>query len=182
MLAVFPQIEEFLVFRAIKRLRILYFSILAIFVVGILFMLVFNMIMVENYQDRSYIELCKWISLGLSVPFSIFSVFFWNTKYRYTKNHAKMFKDFRSGLKSNGEGIFTGFVFQIKTKDGVEFYTMKVKCEAKDRRYNATDRELLVYKEVPPMRIAYGQKVKFITHSNILLAYEVEEEKKESEN
>ena len=92
-----------------------------------------------------------------------------------------MFKDFRSGLKSNGEGIFTGFVFQIKTKDGVEFYTMKVKCEAKDRRYNATDRELLVYKEVPPMRIGFGQKVKFITHSNILLAYEVEE-KKESEN
>ena len=52
---------------------------------------------------------------------------------------------------------------------------MKVKCEAKDRRFDAVERELLVYREVPPIRIAFGQKIKFITHSNILIAFETEE-------
>ncbi len=182
MISVFPKTEEFLVNRTVKRLKIFYFTILAIFVVGVLFMLGLNLIRVQYYQDRSYIEICKWITLATGIAFSFFSVFFWSTKYKYTKKYAIMFKNFKTGLKDRGEGIFTGYVFEVRTKDGVEFYSMKVKCEAKDRRFDAVDRELLVYREVPPIRIAYGQKIKFITHSNILIAFETEElPKKENE-
>ncbi len=173
--SVFPKTEEFLVFRTRKRMRIFYFTLLAIYVIGVMFMLVFNLIMVNNYGIRDYIEVCKWTTVGVSLAFGWFSIFFWCTKYRYTKSYANLFKSIKNGLKDKSEGVFTGFVFEIRTKDGVEFYSMKVKCEPKDRRFETVDREILIYREVPPLPVAYGQKIRFITHSNILIAFEIED-------
>ncbi|MBO5223594.1 MAG: hypothetical protein J6C23_03685 [Clostridia bacterium] len=175
MTSVFPKSEEELVFATRKKLRIIYFSILALFVCAFLFMIIFNIIMVDSYRDRSYVEPFKWISVGISVVFGWYSIFFWSTTYKYTKNYALMFKNIKEGLKDKGEGVFTGYTFEIRTKDGVEFYSMKLRCEPKDRRYDSVARELLVYREVPPIPLAYGQKIKFITHSNILIAFEADD-------
>ena len=172
--SVFPKSEEFLVYRTRKRMRIFYFSILALYVTAFLFMIGFDLVMVFNYRDRTYTEIFKWTSVGISVLFGWFSIFFWSTKYHYTKKYALMFKNINEGLKDHGEGIFVGYVFEIRTKDGVEFYSMKLKCEAKDRRYDSVVREILVYREVPPIPLGVGQKIKFVTHSNILIAFEAE--------
>lgn len=92
-----------------------------------------------------------------------------------------MFKNIKEGLKDKGEGVFAGYTFEIRTKDGVEFYSMKLRCEPKDRRYESVVRELLVYREVPPIPLAYGQKIKFIAHSNILIAFEADDPTKKEE-
>ncbi len=179
MTSVFPKSEEYLVLGTRKKMRIFYFTIFAIYVCAFVFMIGFNLVMVFNYRDRSYVELFKWITVGISVVFGWFSVFFWSTKYKYTKQYALMFKNINEGLKDQGEGIFVGYTFEIRTKDGVEFYSMKLRCEPKDRRFDSVVRELLVYREVPPIPLAYGQKVKFITHSNILIAFEADDPTKQ---
>jgi len=179
--SVFSKAEEKLAFKTRKRMRILYFTILALYVSAFLFMIIFELVMVFNYRNRSFTEIFKWTAVGISVLFGWFSVFFWCTKYHYTKKYALMFKNIKEGLKDKGEGVFAGYTFEIRTKDGVEFYSMKLRCEPKDRRYESVVRELLVYREVPPIPLAYGQKIKFIAHSNILIAFEADDPTKKEE-
>ncbi len=181
MTSVFSKAEEYLAQRTRKRMRILYFSILAVYVLAFLFMIIFDLIMVFNYRNRSFTEIFKWTTVGMSILFGWFSVFFWGTKYHYTKKYALMFKNIKEGLKDKSEGVFVGYTFEIRTKDGVEFYSMKLRCEGKDRRYDSVVREVLVYREVPPIPLAFGQKIKFITHSNILIAFEAEEIAKQTQ-
>lgn len=181
--SVFPKSEQLLALKTRKKLRIFYFSVLALYLSAFLFMIIFDLVRVYSYRDRSFTEIFKWTTLGISVLFGWFSVFFWSTKYKYVKKYALMFKNINEGLKDKGEGVFVGYVFEIRTKDGVEFYSMKLRCEPKDRRYDSVTRELLIYRQVPPIPLGYGQKVKFIAHSNILIAFETENptlEKEES--
>lgn len=181
LISVFPKSEEISAYKTRNRLRVLYFSILAVYVCAFLFMIIFDLIMVFNYRDRSYTELFKWLTVGISVLFGWFSIFFWSTTYNYTKKYVLMFKNINEGLKDHGEGEFAGYVFEVRTKDGVEFYSMKLKCEAKDRRFDSVLREVLVYREVPPIPLVYGQKIKFVTHSNILIAFEADDPTKKQD-
>jgi triacylglycerol esterase/lipase EstA (alpha/beta hydrolase family) len=107
------------------------------------------------------------------VGFGWFSLTFFAIKYRLTKNYVNMFDGFKSGLKEAENCTFIEYDDQIKAKDGVEFYVMRVKAKAKNRLYEDVDREILIYKESPKLDIKQGQKLKIITHSSILVAFEI---------
>ena len=171
--AVFPKIEEFLARRTKKRLRILYFTLLALYVSALVFMIVFALVRVNTLQDRSWLTPFTVVSILLSIAFGWFSLVFFSIKFRLTKKYVKMFDDFQTGIKEAEACTFVSYDPTVRVKDDVEFYVMNVKTPAKSRLYENIDREVLVYKQSPMLDIRAGQKMKIITHSSILVAFEI---------
>ena len=177
MISVFPKIEEFYARREKKKLLAIYFIILALTLAVEAFLITYFIVTVNTTQDRSLKDLFIALSSLLLVLFGWFSLVFFKLKYRRTKQFVDMFNDFQTGIKVTEEGVFRGYDMKIREKAGVDFYTMKVMVKSKDRRFDDVCRDVLIYKESPKIEINDGDKIKMITHSNILIAFELEEKK-----
>ena len=175
MIAVFPKIEEFYARREKKKLLTFYFIILALVLAIEIFFITYFIVTVNTTQDRSLKDLLVALSSVLLMLFGWFSIIFFTLKYRRTKKYVAMFDDFQTGIRETETGIFKGYDLKIREKAGVDFYTMKVMVKPKDRRFDDVCREILIYKQCPRIEIKEGDKIKMITHSNILIAFEVEE-------
>lgn len=179
MIAVFPKIEEFYARREKKKLLTIYFIILAFVILLEAFMITFFIVTVNTTQDRSLKDLFIVLSSVVLVLFGWFSIIFFTLKYRRTKRYVTMFDDFQTGIKETETGVFKGYDMKYREKAGVDFYTMKVLVKSKDRRFDDVSREILIYKQCPRIEINEGDKIKMITHSNILIAFEVEAKNEE---
>lgn len=175
MISVFPKIEEYYARREKKKLLTIYFVILALVLAIEAFLISYFIVTVNTTQDRSLKDLFIVISSAVLVLFGWFSLIFFKLKYRRTKQYVAMFDDFQNGIKVTETGVFKGYDMKFREKAGVEFYTMKVMVKSKDRRFDDVCREILIYKQSPKIEINDGDKIKMITHSNILIAFELEE-------
>ncbi len=173
MIAVFPKVEEFLAYRTKKRLKTAFVIATCLYAAIEIFLVVFDIVRVNTYHDRSLYVPFALISAFLTVLYGWSAIVFLSVKYKRTKDYAQMFTDFHTGLKDEDEGIFTGYDDTLRVKDGLTFYVMKVKCKAKSKRFEDADREVLMYVESPKIEMEVGQKIKILTHSNILIAFEL---------
>lgn len=182
MISVFPKSEEFYARRTKKRLLILFFVLLAIYLCAEIFMITFYIIRVNDFQDRSLQTLFTCLSIALSAAFGFFCIVFFTIKYKRTKMYVKMFDDIRTGERAEEIGTLTGYEQSVREKDFVPFYVMKLSMPARSRMAKNVDREVLVYAEAPHPTDAIGSKIKILTHSNILIAFEVVQENHDEQN
>lgn len=125
-------------------------------------------------RDRSYTFLLAFLSALLAFGFMAGSLFFFSIKYRLTRKYVRMLRDMEQGLKDTIEGKFLRYDDEISTKDGVFFYTMVLKTRPL-RRDDIDERKLLVEQTIPKIALNEGDRLKIVSHANILVAYEIVE-------
>lgn len=168
---------------AFRQKKLLFWSWFAILVVGVLVtvgMIIAALLRVEINHDRS-LTYPLVVPAGLIlVAVCFYTLFFFSIKYRLTRRYVAMLKEMDSGLTDEFDGTFLGYDDEIGMKDGVYFYGMKLKVRPL-RRDDIDERRLLVEQTVPKIPFEVGTKIRFISHANILMAYEVIEEPNKAE-
>lgn len=145
------------------------FSAVAAILIGLF---VINFVKVELWLDRSSQNAFMWISILLSSAFAICSVFFFGVKYRYTKAYCKMYSDMLNGRRDEGRGQVLELVPELSEKYAVKFHGVKVLCPPV-RRGEQNVRLLLIEKDHDIPQLQPGVKFAFISHSNVILGYEI---------
>ena len=136
-------------------------------------MIVFYVVRVNEFQDRSLGIIFTCLSIALSSAFGFFCIVFFTIKYKRTKMYVKLFDDIETGIIDEEVGVLSGYDDTIRDKDFVSYYAMKITVPSRNMRASNVDREVLVYAQAPHPVEEVGAKIKVLTHSNVLIAFEV---------
>jgi len=150
-----------------RNLLIMYFVILALFlavVLGITFIPPRNV-------SRRFQPLFVITNITLTTFMGGFSLFFFALKFRLVRYYAKMFRDMNSGLKDEATGIFVEYDQSLTTKDGLTFYSLVLDAVPL-RRDDISIRKVLIEHTRPKPELNVGDRVKVVTHANILVSWE----------
>lgn len=163
-----------------RRWTLCFLAYLAVIVT----MIVINIVKISTERSRDVYIPFMIVSMVLSVVFWCATVFFFSTKYRMTKCYCIMLEDMEYGGLEKGEGTYLETDTEVKLKEGVYFYTLVLDSPPL-KRGDITTRTIFVERThaLPPLN--RGDKMKFITHSNRLVAYEIiktENETQQGEN
>lgn len=171
MTAVFTEKEKKEAFGERKRLLTLWFVALGVYLALEAVMITLNIVAVVRYRDRSLYVPFMLSSIILCTLFGSGSLFFFAIKYRLTRKYCRMLRDMKQGLKDKGQGVFIAINPEISEKDGVFFYRMVIDCPPM-KRGDITTREILIERNHALPAFETGDVIRFITHANILMAYE----------
>lgn len=173
MTAVFSEKEKQEAFALKKRLLAYWFTALGVFLAAVIVMIVINCVLIYTSRSRAVHIPFMVTSIVLSVVFSCGSVFFFSIKYKLTSRYCRMLGDMERGIKERGSGVFMGIDRSITEKNGVYFYSVTLDCPPL-KRDDITERKILVERTHSLPAFAPGDRIKFITHANILVAYELD--------
>lgn len=142
------------------------------YVAALATMITINVINVVVNRDRSVYIPFLVTACAMGVAFGCGSLFFFSIKFKLTSRYCRMLRNMRDGIKERGHGKFVEIRPDITEKDGVYFYTLVLDCPPL-KRGDITERHILVERthSLPPLNA--GDEVKFVTHANILMAYEI---------
>jgi len=112
------------------------------------------------------------LNIVLTALFGLGSIFFFSVKFRLVRAYVKFYTGVQRGLKETSRGVFAGWKDDIVTKDGLECYAF-VSLEAVKKRPDMPEREVLVEHTVKKPDFKVGDRVRYATYGNILVAYEV---------
>ncbi|MBR7140561.1 MAG: hypothetical protein IKD03_00325 [Clostridia bacterium] len=171
MTAVFTEKEKKESYATKKKMWILWFVTLGVYLAILATMITLNVVDIVSSRDRRFQMPFMIGSILLSVLYWSGTLFFFSIKFRLTSKYCKIFTEMKRGLKDRTSGKFVGIDPEIVEKEGVYFYTMVMQC-APLRRGDITQRNVLVERNhtLPPFAI--GETVEIVTHANILMAYE----------
>ena len=155
-----------------KKLLWVWFAVLAVWLAAIGTMIGVNIYQVVVNADRSLHIPFTVLSILLTAVFGGFTLFHFSIKFKLTHKYCRMLRDIERGLKDTMTGTFLRFDDTIQTKDGVYFYDMELDCKPL-RRDDITLRKVLIEHTIPHPDFCEGDKIKFTTHANILVSYEV---------
>ena len=171
MTAVFTEKEKKEAFGERKKLLTLWFVALGVYLALEAVMITLNIVAVVRDRDRSLYVPFMLTSIILCTLFGSGSLFFFAIKYRLTRKYCRMLRDMKQGLKDKGQGVFIAINPEISEKDGVFFYRMVIDCPPM-KRGDITTREILIERNHALPAFETGDVIRFITHANILMAYE----------
>lgn len=169
---VFSQEEKATARRTKKRLFWSWFSCLAAAVLLIAAFALVDLYLVEAHRIRKYTFLFAFASGLIAIAVAFGSLFFFAIKYRLTRKYVRMLHEMDVGLKDTFEGKFLGYDDEITMKDGVYFYSMRLKTRPL-RRDDIDERKLLIEQTVPKIELAEGDRLRIVSHANILVSYEL---------
>ncbi len=172
MTAVFSEREKREAFATKKRLLTLWFVSLGITLAVLITLAVINGVQVSLHGDRTLKLPFLISSIAITTLFGGGSVFFFDIKYRLTSRYCRMLTGMKTGIKENSYGTFISINPTITEKDGVFFYSIMLDCPPL-KRGDITERKILVERTHSLPHFEVGDKIKFITHANILVAYEL---------
>lgn len=172
MTAVFSEKEKKEAFAIKRRLWTYWFIALGIYVAALATMITINAVSVVVYRDRSVYIPFLVASCALGIAFGCGSLFFFSVKFKLTSRYCRMLRNMRDGIKERGHGKFTEIRPDITEKEGVYFYTLVLDCPPL-KRGDITERHILVERTHSLPQMQPGDEVKFVTHANILMAYEI---------
>lgn len=171
MTAVFTEKEKKEAFGERKRLLTLWFVALGVYLALEAVMITLNIVAVVRDRDRSLYVPFMLSSIILCTLFGSGTLFFFAIKFRLTRKYCRMLRDMKQGLKDKGQGVFIVINPEISEKDGVFFYKMVIDCPPM-KRGDITTREILIERNHALPAFETGDVIRFITHANILMAYE----------
>lgn len=155
-----------------KQLLIFWFCLLAIYLVLVGLFIGLNIYQVNVLRSRENHVLFAGLSMAFSIIFAGFSFFFFSIKYRLTRKYVKMINDMDKGLTDEETVKFMDFSPTVVTKDGVYFYGMV--CEARPlKREDIATRTILIEQSIELPDFYPGDRIRVVTHANILLSYKV---------
>lgn len=169
---VFSLEEKNAAFREKKKLFTMWLVLLVLYVALAVTLIVVDLYLVSVYANRSHTVWMGVVFAVASIAFFGFTLLFFAVKFRLTRKYCKMLRDMDSGLKDEYEGTFLGYNDAIEEKDGVFFYTMLLKTRPM-RRDDITERKVLIEHTLPKIPLEEGTRIRFTTHANILVSYEV---------
>ena len=172
MIKVFSDEEIAKARRTKKNLLLFWFGILFIYLALLGTMMGINIYQVVVYRSRHFHIPFVIVSTILTFAFGAFTMFFFSIKYRLTRKYVKMFRDMEKGLSTLSEGKFIEYDENIIEKDGVFFYSMCLNCKPL-KRGDITLRKVLIEHTIPKIDLKSDQKIRFLTHANILREYEI---------
>ena len=159
-----------------KILLISWFIVLGVFVAIMGTLIGVNIYRVNVFRDRSTRVWMTAVALLCTILFVCYTMFFFSIKFRLTRKYVRMLRDMDTGLKDEAYVTFLKYDETISMKDGVYFYTMVVDAKPL-KREDITERRVLVEHTIEKPPLEEGQKLKIITHANILMAYKLLENK-----
>ena len=169
---VFSQEEKKAAFREKRKLLTLWLVLLVLYVALALTLTLVDTHLVEAHANRAH-TVWMGVVFGIAtVAFFSFTLLFFGLKFRLTHKYCKMLTDMDRGLKDEYEGVFIDFNDALEDKDGVTFYSMRLTTRP-TRRSDITERKVLIEHTIPKPPFTEGTRLKFITHANILMFYEI---------
>ncbi len=177
MIAVFTEQEKKDAFKEKRKLWTIWFIALGVYLLIEAVMITINIVLIVTERSRAVYEPFMITSMVLGVIFGFSTMFFFSIKFRLTSKYCKMLREMKEGLKDKTHGKFIRIEKDIVEKDGVFFYSLVLDCPPL-RRGDITERKVLVERNHSLPDFEVGERIDFITHANILMAYE--REKKEN--
>lgn len=158
--------------RTKKRLLISWFVILGVYLALMGTLIGVNIYRVNVFRDRSTQVWMTAVAIILTILFVCYTMFFFSIKFRLTRKYVRMLKDMATGLKDEAYVTFLEYDENVSMKDGVYFYTMVVDAKPL-KREDITERRVLIEHTIDKPPLEQGQRMKIVTHANILMAYKL---------
>ena len=169
---VFSQEERNAAFREKRKLLTLWLVFLVLYVAVALTLALVDLHLVEAHANRAHTLWMGVVFGAATIAFFSFTLLFFGVKFRLTRKYCRMLTDMDKGLKDEYEGTFLSFNNALEQKDGVFFYSMLLKTRP-TRRSDITERKVLIEHTIEKPPFEEGTRLRFITHANILVSYEI---------
>lgn len=109
--------------------------------------------------------------------FIIFSYVYLGIKFQRSRKYYKMISSLSIGIKHVNNSYFLRYD-EPELKDSVDYYVLTM-CEWSKKKSEYLDRKIYCDKEKPLPAFQAGDKVRYLTHGNIMIAYEITEHDEE---
>lgn len=157
-----------------RRLFWIYIAVAAVFAALLIGCIVW-FVSLPYEDDLAYLPqliLCVGASL-----FIIFSYVYLGIKFQRSRKYYKMISSLSIGIKHVNNSYFLRYD-EPELKDSVDYYVLTM-CEWSKKKSEYLDRKIYCDKEKPLPAFQAGDKVRYLTHGNIMIAYEITEHDEE---
>ena len=157
-----------------RRLFWIYIAVAAVFAALLIGCIVW-FVSLPYEDDLAYLPqliLCVGACL-----FIIFSYVYLGIKFQRSRKYYKMISSLSIGIKHVNNSYFLRYD-EPELKDSVDYYVLTM-CEWNKKKSEYLDRKIYCEKEKPLPAFQAGDKVRYLTHGNIMIAYEITEHDEE---
>lgn len=157
-----------------RRLFWIYIAVAAVFAALLIGCIVW-FVSLPYEDDLAYLPqliLCVGACL-----FIIFSYVYLGIKFQRSRKYYKMISSLSIGIKHVNNSYFLRYD-EPELKDSVDYYVLTM-CEWSKKKSEYLDRKIYCDKEKPLPVFQAGDKVRYLTHGNIMIAYEITEHDEE---
>lgn len=151
-----------------RRLFWIYFSIAALFGALLIGCIIWYVSL--PYAD-SLAYLPQLILCSAACIFIVFSFIFLGIKYQRVRKYYKMLASLSIGMKHVNNSYFLRYD-EPELKDSVDYYVLTM-CEWSKKKSAYLDRKIYCDKEKPLPQFQAGDQVRYLTHGNVLLSYDI---------
>ena len=158
--------------KARNKFRFIYIAVVifyAILTVG--FMLWFKTL---PYKSPTITKI-KLIHYPITFVFVVFSFIYLFIVYKGARRYFKLVHNMVNGIREKSSGSFLEYSEKIQNKDGVDMKAL-VFIEWNKYKKDYFERKVLVFADKPFPEIPKDKVVNYVTQSNVLISYEIEEE------
>lgn len=166
-----------------KKSLAIYFSVLAVFVlISLGLCLWFTTLTYKSPLEPAI----RWPQYLITAAFIVFSFLFLGIRYKRERKYCKMLVNIETGRRETSIGSFFEYDDRIFMKDGVDVKAL-IFLEWNKYKQDFFERKVLVLAEMEFPVFEENQNVKYVTHGNVLVEYEIlpdeeiEEEKEETQ-
>ncbi len=114
----------------------------------------------------------RWPEYLVTASFIVFSFIFLGIKYKRERKYCKMLINIETGRKETSIGSFFEYDDRIFMKDGVDVKSI-IFLEWNKNKQDFFERKVLVLAEMKFPVFEENQNVKYVTHGNVLVEYEI---------
>lgn len=157
-----------------RRLFWIYIAVAAVFAALLIGCIVW-FVSLPYEDDLAYLPqliLCVGACL-----FIIYSYVYLGIKFQRSRKYYKMISSLSIGIKHVNNSYFLRYD-EPELKDSVDYYVLTM-CEWSKKKSEYLDRKIYCDKEKPLPAFQAGDKVRYLTHGNIMIAYEITEHDEE---
>ena len=119
----------------------------------------------------------QFILCTAACVFVIFSYIYLGIKFQRSRKYYKMIASLSLGIKHVNNSYFLRYE-EPELKDSVDYYVLTM-CEWSKKKSEYLDRKICCDKEKNLPAFRAGDKVRYLSHGNIMIAYEVLENDEE---
>ena len=146
-----------------------YFAVVLLFVVISLGLCLWFTTLTYKSPTQNVI---RWIQYLVTAAFIVFSFVFLGIKYKRERKYCKMLVNIETGRKETSIGSFFEYDDRIFMKDGVDVKSL-IFLEWNKYKQDFFERKVLVLAEMEFPVFEENQNVKYVTHGNVLVEYEI---------
>ena len=154
-----------------KKVLFIYLFVLALYLAISVGLVIFYTTL--PYESPT-IGTVKFIQHSINVVFVVFSVLYLVIPFKRVNDFYKLTYNLATGIRETAFGNFLEYDESIQNKDGVDCKAL-IFIEWNKYKKDFFERKVLVFNEKPFPELQEKQNVKYVTQSNILISYEIQD-------